>query len=168
LSTYWVSQSRKNRGCLSLISNMENQFSAVSAVLKKLPKKSPIMNYEQLLSSVFSCFHGLKIIFCFFWKWLSVRTKKLLNIKKKLKKIWIFFWFFFFVIFYRLPADLNSGGKSKETPRQHLSFLICAWYIPGSRIYLSTIVHLRKNLKKYIKWFFYRFVDEFTILFSIN
>ena len=34
-----VTQSRKNRGCLSLISNMENQFSAVSAVLKKLPKK---------------------------------------------------------------------------------------------------------------------------------
>jgi hypothetical protein len=34
-----ASQSRKNRGCLSLISNMENQFLAISAVLKKLPKK---------------------------------------------------------------------------------------------------------------------------------
>ena len=33
------SQSRKNRGCLSLISNMENQLSTISAVLKKLPKK---------------------------------------------------------------------------------------------------------------------------------
>ena len=60
------SQSKKNRGCVSLISNMENQFSAVLAVLKKLPKKSPIMNYEQLLSSVFSCFHGLKFNLNFF------------------------------------------------------------------------------------------------------
>jgi hypothetical protein len=32
-------QSRKNRGCLSLISNMGNQFSAKWAALKKLPKK---------------------------------------------------------------------------------------------------------------------------------
>ena len=32
-------QSRKNRGCLSLISNMRNQFSAIWAVLEKLPKK---------------------------------------------------------------------------------------------------------------------------------
>jgi molybdenum cofactor biosynthesis enzyme MoaA len=40
VSTSWYqAQSRKNRGCLGLISNMENQFSAVSAVLKKLPKK---------------------------------------------------------------------------------------------------------------------------------
>jgi hypothetical protein len=48
------------------VSNMENQFSAVSAVLKKLPQKSPIMNYEQLLSSVFSFFHGLKVDLIFF------------------------------------------------------------------------------------------------------
>ena len=41
-------------------------MSAVSAVLKKLPKKSPIMNYEQLLSLVFSCFHGQKINLIFF------------------------------------------------------------------------------------------------------
>ena len=27
---------------------------------KEAAQKSPIMNYEQLLSSVFSCFHGLK------------------------------------------------------------------------------------------------------------
>ena len=33
------SQSRKNRGCPSLISNMEMQFLAVCAALKKLPKK---------------------------------------------------------------------------------------------------------------------------------
>ena len=35
-------QSRKNRGCLSLISNMGNQFSAIWAELKKLPKKSQL------------------------------------------------------------------------------------------------------------------------------
>ena len=50
----------KNRGCLSLISNMRNQFSAIWAALKKLPQKNHIMNYEQHLSSVFSCFHGQK------------------------------------------------------------------------------------------------------------
>ena len=33
-------QSKKNRGCLSLTSNMGNQFSAIWAALKKLPKKS--------------------------------------------------------------------------------------------------------------------------------
>jgi hypothetical protein len=33
------------------------------------------------------------------------------------------------VIFYRLPADLNPAGKSKETPRWHLSFLICEWHV---------------------------------------
>ena len=49
----WQSQSRKDRGCLSLISNMEMQFLAIWAALKKLPKKS---NYEL----VFSCFHDLK------------------------------------------------------------------------------------------------------------
>ena len=42
--SYITPQSKKNRGCLGLISNMENQFSAVSAVLKKAaPKKS---NYK--------------------------------------------------------------------------------------------------------------------------
>jgi hypothetical protein len=33
---------------------------------KKAAQKSPIMNYEQLLSSIFSCFHGLKINLKFF------------------------------------------------------------------------------------------------------
>ena len=54
-------------------------------------KKSPILNYEQLFSSVFSTFHGQKIIFLH----CSVRTKKLLNkkVKKIEKKIWKnFFW----------------------------------------------------------------------------
>ena len=44
ITRQFIQQSRKNRGCLSLIFNMENQFSAVSAVLKKLPKKKS--NYE--------------------------------------------------------------------------------------------------------------------------
>ena len=49
-------------------------------------KTRPILNYEQLFSSVFSTFHGQKKN--------SVRTKKWLNkiVKKKLKKIWeVFF-----------------------------------------------------------------------------
>jgi hypothetical protein len=49
------------------------------AVLKKLPKKSPIMNYEQLLSSVFSCFHGLKINLIFFENSLTSALKSCLK-----------------------------------------------------------------------------------------
>ena len=33
---------------------------------KESAQKHPIMNYEQLLSSVFSCFHGLKSNLNFF------------------------------------------------------------------------------------------------------
>jgi hypothetical protein len=49
-------------------------------------EKRPILNYEQLFSSVFSTFHGQKFIFLNFFLHCSVRTKKLLN-----KKVKIFF-----------------------------------------------------------------------------
>ena len=45
------SQSRKNRGCSSLISNMEMQFLAIWAILKKLPEKS---NHELWATSELS------------------------------------------------------------------------------------------------------------------
>ena len=48
-------------------------------------KKSIILNYEQLFSSVFSTFHGQKLIFLNLFLHCSVRTKKLLN--KKVKKL---------------------------------------------------------------------------------
>ena len=50
--------------------------------------KNSIMNYELLLSSVFSCFHGLFLHY-------SVRAKKLLNVKvgKILKKFVKYFFF---------------------------------------------------------------------------
>jgi hypothetical protein len=57
-------------------------------------EKSPILNYEQLFSSVFSTFHWQKIIFFNFFLHCSVRTKKLLNKEgKKIEKIFgrIFF-----------------------------------------------------------------------------
>ena len=44
-----------NRGCFRPISNMDFQFLA-----KTVEGKNQIMNYEQLLSSVFSCFYGGK------------------------------------------------------------------------------------------------------------
>ena len=91
----------------------------------KAAQKVLIMNYEQLLSSVFSCFHRQK--FKIFKKILhcSVRTKKLLNNNKK--NI-IFFLIIFFCIFYRLPADLNPTGKSNKTLWRHLFFLICDYF----------------------------------------
>jgi hypothetical protein len=85
------------------------------------------MNYEQLLSLVFSCFHGQKFKFLKLFLHCSVRTKKLLNkiiffenfkLKKKI------------VIFYRLPADLNPAGKSNKTLWRDLFFLICG-PLPG-------------------------------------
>ena len=68
----------------------------------------------------FSMFSWTKIIFHFFLH-CSIRTKKLLNTKKKLKR----FWKKNFVIFYRLPADLNPVGKGNKTLWRHLFFLIC-------------------------------------------
>jgi hypothetical protein len=65
---------------------MGNQFSAIWAALKNAAQKNPIMNYEQLLSSVFSCFHGQKFKFLKFFLHCSIRDKELLNIKKKIKK----------------------------------------------------------------------------------
>jgi hypothetical protein len=54
---------------------------------KKAAQKKPIMNYEQLLSLFFSCFHGQKFKFKKKSLHCSVRTKKLLNKnKKKFKK----------------------------------------------------------------------------------
>ena len=50
-----------------------------------LEKKSPILYYEQLFSSVFSTFHGQNFIFSIYFLHCSVCTKKLLN--KKVKKI---------------------------------------------------------------------------------
>ena len=70
----WLdSQSRKNRGCLSLISNMKMQFSVIWAALKKWPKK--VMNYKQLFSSVFFYFRGLKSNLKFF-KGIVASTQK--------------------------------------------------------------------------------------------
>ena len=87
---------------------------------KKAAQKNPIMNYEQLLSTVFSCFHGQK--FKLFEKILhcSVRTKKLLNriFFKKFKNL---------KKNYRLPAELNPAGKSNKTLWRHLFFLICGF-----------------------------------------
>ena len=54
------------------------------------------------------------------------------------------------MIFYRLPADLNPAGKSKETPRRHLSFLICdkapvddekVCYVLGNWLFWHPVVH---------------------------
>ena len=102
---------------------MEMQFMGSS---KEAAPKYPIMNYEQLLSSVFPSFHGLKNNLKFCWTYCSVRTKKMLNIKVKFKKKknlgheimkkWIC---------NRLPAEFKSAGKSRTTPRRHLFFLIC-------------------------------------------
>jgi hypothetical protein len=48
--------------------------------------KKTVMNYEQLLRAVFSCFHGQKIEFLIFFLHFRVCTKKLLDTKVKLKK----------------------------------------------------------------------------------
>ena len=57
-------QSKKNRGCLGLI-QYGNAILGRLGCSKKVARKSPIMNYEQLLSSIFSCFHGLNNNFVF-------------------------------------------------------------------------------------------------------
>ena len=85
------------------------------------------MNYEQLLSFCFSCFHGVKnIFFCkaivaivcikswLIWRWLNLITYLLFGFKSFKK-----------YDFYRLPAEFKSAGKNRETPRRHLFFLIC-------------------------------------------
>ena len=47
-----------------------------------------VVNYEQLLRAVFSCFHGQKLILDVFFTF-RVRTKKLLDTKVKFfLKIW--------------------------------------------------------------------------------
>ena len=53
-----------------------------------------VVNYEQLLRTVFSCFHGQKLNFLQFFLHCRVRTKKLLDtkVKKNSKKIWKYFW----------------------------------------------------------------------------
>ena len=84
---------------------MGNQFLVIWAALKKLPK-NPIMNYEQLFSSVFSCFHGLKFRFKEKNLHCSVLTKKFVNIKKKEKKFLKFF--FFWIPWVRVIR--GSGG----------------------------------------------------------
>ena len=62
---------------------------------KKATKKNPIMNYEQLLSSVFTCFHGQKFEIKKKKLHCSVRTKKLLNIKKEFEFEFFYFFYFF-------------------------------------------------------------------------
>jgi hypothetical protein len=52
----FTSQSRKKKGCLSLISNMENQFSALRAGLKKLPQKSPLWIMSNFWAQFFHVF----------------------------------------------------------------------------------------------------------------
>jgi hypothetical protein len=51
-------QSRKNRGCLSLISNMGNQFLAIWAALKKLPKKIQLWIMSNFWARLFHVFEG--------------------------------------------------------------------------------------------------------------
>jgi hypothetical protein len=54
-------------------------------------KKLLVVNYEQLLRAVFSCFHGQNFIFYFLH--CRVRTEKLLDtkVKKKIKKFGKYF-----------------------------------------------------------------------------
>ena len=47
-------------------------------------KKMLVVNYEQLLRAVFSCFHGQKLNFFNFFLHCRVRTKKLLDTKVKI------------------------------------------------------------------------------------
>jgi hypothetical protein len=51
-------------------------------------KKMLVVNYEQLLRAVFSCFHGQKLNFSNFLLHCWVCTKKLLDTKVNLKKNW--------------------------------------------------------------------------------
>jgi hypothetical protein len=53
-----------------------------------------VVNYEQLLRDVFSCFHGQKFNFSKQFLHCRVRTKKLLDTKveKMLKEFWNYFW----------------------------------------------------------------------------
>ena len=62
------SQSRKNRGCLSLIFNMKNQFWAIWAALKKLPKNIQlwIMSNLELGFFKFSWANFISFYFSFF------------------------------------------------------------------------------------------------------
>ena len=46
-------------------------------------KKMLVVNYEQLLRAIFSCFHGQKLNFLNFFLHCRVRTKKLLDTKVK-------------------------------------------------------------------------------------
>ena len=81
-------------------------------------KKSPFLNYEQLLSSVFQFF--MSNFFFQFSLHSSVRTKKLLNIKvkKNFKKIWEVFFLggveFFF--FRAICFGYHSKGCLSATP----------------------------------------------------
>ena len=56
---------------------------------KKAAQKSPIMNYEQLLSSVFSCFHGLKFNNFFFENSLASALKICLKKKTTIQKLFL-------------------------------------------------------------------------------
>jgi hypothetical protein len=107
---------------------MGNQFSAIWAAIKAAPK-NPIMNYEQLLSSVFSCFHGQKFRFLKKILHCSVCTILLLNIKKKKN--------------YRLTADWNPAGKSIKKLWRHLFFLVSGVAVPW-----SNLVNKTKNASK--------------------
>ena len=64
---------------------MKNQFWAGLGSWAILVKKKFGADFEQLLSAVFSCFHGQKKIFLFFYffKHCKVRNKKLHKIKVK-------------------------------------------------------------------------------------
>ena len=80
----WLdSQSRKNRGCLSLISNMKMQFSAIWAALKKLPKKVKLWIMSNIWARFFHVFMDWNIFFkailasaqesCIRWSFRKVR-----------------------------------------------------------------------------------------------
>jgi hypothetical protein len=55
-------------------------------------KKMLVVNYEQLLRAVFSCFHGQKLNILNSFLHCRVRTKKLLDTKVKINKFGKYFW----------------------------------------------------------------------------
>ena len=97
----------------------------------KAAQKFPIMNYEQLLISVFSCFHGQNLIkkkklHC------SVLTKKLLN-KTELPQVGIFFALNFLPWEFLLIKKLEIQ-KNKTT--QYTTFKTDTYIKSGQHFFL--------------------------------
>ena len=86
--------------------------------LRAVRGKNPIMNYEQLLSSLFFHVFKGKFFLNYFFKYCSILTK---NLHKSLLYVYIFFSFFSFKI--GCPRDLNPACKTRDTLRQVLFYL---------------------------------------------